>query len=46
VLLGQMISATAIDNFGLFGSMVKPLSLARASGIGIMVFGVLLIQKS
>jgi hypothetical protein len=34
VLLGQMISATAIDHFGLFGAMVKPLSLARASGIG------------
>ena len=46
VLLGQMISATAIDHFGLFGAMVKPLSMARASGIGIMVLGVLLIQKA
>lgn len=46
VLLGQMISATAIDHFGLFGAMVKPLSLIRASGIGLMVLGVLLIQKA
>ena len=46
VLLGQMMSATVIDHFGLFGAMVKPLSLARASGIGIMVLGVLLIQKA
>lgn len=46
VLLGQMIAATAIDQFGLFGAVVKPLSLLRASGIGLMVLGVLFIQKA
>lgn len=46
VLLGQMISATAIDHFGLFGAVVKPLSLVRASGIGFMALGVFLIQKT
>jgi transporter family-2 protein len=46
VLLGQMIAATAIDQFGLFGAVVKPLSLLRASGVGLMVLGVLFIQKS
>ena len=46
VLLGQMIAATAIDHFGLFGAMVKPLSVLRASGVGLMVLGVLFIQKS
>ena len=45
VLLGQMIAATTIDQFGLFGAMVKPLSLLRASGIGFMALGVFLIQK-
>jgi transporter family-2 protein len=45
VLLGQMIAATAIDHFGLFGAMVKPLSVLRASGVGLMVLGVLFIQK-
>ena len=45
VLVGQMIAATTIDQFGLFGAMVKPLDLIRASGIGFMVLGVLLIQK-
>jgi transporter family-2 protein len=45
VLVGQMIAATTIDQFGLFGAMVKPLGLLRASGIGFMVLGVLLIQK-
>lgn len=46
VLLGQMMSAAMIDHFGLFGAIVKPLSLLRASGIGFMVLGVLLIQKA
>ncbi len=46
VLLGQMIAATAIDHFGLFGAMVKPLTLLRAGGISFMVLGVLLIQKA
>ncbi len=46
VLLGQMIAASAIDHFGLFGAMVKPLTLLRASGISFMVLGVLLIQKA
>ena len=46
VLLGQMMSAAMIDHFGLFGAIVKPLSLIRASGIGFMVLGVLLIQKA
>jgi transporter family-2 protein len=45
VLLGQMIAATAIDHFGLFGAVVKPLSILRASGVGLMVLGVLFIQK-
>lgn len=44
VLLGQMISAATIDHFGLFGAIVKPLSLARSSGIGFMALGLLLIQ--
>lgn len=46
VLLGQMIAATAIDHFGLFGALVRPLTLQRASGISFMVLGVLLIQKA
>jgi bacterial/archaeal transporter family-2 protein len=46
ILLGQMMAATMIDHFGLFGAMVKPLTLLRASGISFMVLGVLLIQKT
>ena len=46
VLLGQLISAAAIDHFGLFGAQVSPLSLYRALGIGAMAFGVWLTQQS
>lgn len=44
VLLGQLISAAAIDHFGLFGAQVSPLSLARAGGIAVMAAGVWLTQ--
>ncbi|MBK1636959.1 DMT family transporter [Rhodovulum adriaticum] len=45
VLLGQMISAAAIDQFGLFGAAIRPLTAMRASGIGFMVLGLFLIQR-
>ncbi len=45
VLLGQLISAAAIDHFGLFGARVSPLTLTRAAGIGLMAAGVFLTQK-
>ena len=44
VLLGQMISAAAIDHFGLFGAQISPLSLTRAAGIGVMALGVWITQ--
>lgn len=44
VLLGQLISAAAIDHFGLFGATVSPLTLTRGAGIGIMAFGVFVTQ--
>ncbi|MEP5730773.1 MAG: DMT family transporter [Sulfitobacter sp.] len=46
VLLGQMISAAAIDHFGLFGAPISPLGLTRASGIGVMAIGVWLTQQA
>lgn len=46
VLLGQMLAASVIDQFGLFGAIARPISLVRASGIGLMVLGVLLIQRA
>ena len=45
VLLGQLISAAAIDHFGLFGAQVSPIGLARAGGIALMATGVWLTQQ-
>ncbi len=45
VLLGQLISAAAIDHFGLFGARVSPLSGTRALGIALMAAGVFVTQK-
>ncbi len=44
VLLGQLISAAAIDHFGLFGATQTPLTLIRAGGIAVMGLGVFLTQ--
>lgn len=46
VLIGQMISAAAIDHFGLFGAQISPLSLTRAAGLGLMAVGVWLTQQA
>ena len=45
VLLGQLISAAAIDHFGLFGAQVSPLTLSRGIGIALMTLGVFVTQK-
>ena len=46
VLLGQMIAASLIDHFGLFGARVAPMSSLRLSGILTMALGLFLIQRS
>lgn len=46
VLLGQLISAAAIDHFGLFGAQISPLGMTRASGIAMMAAGVWLTQQA
>lgn len=45
VLLGQMIAATTIDQFGLFGASVHPVSLTRGAGLAAMIVGLALIQR-
>ena len=46
VLLGQLISASLIDHFGLFGASVSPLSLVRSLGISVMALGVWITQQA
>ena len=45
VLLGQLVSATAIDHFALFGAQRYPLTLTRALGLLLMVGGVFLARR-
>ena len=44
VLLGQLISAAAIDHFGLFGAQATALTPMRIAGILVMAAGVALTQ--
>ncbi len=44
VLLGQLISAAAIDHFGLMGALPQPIDLTRGAGIAIMALGVFVTQ--
>ncbi len=46
VLVGQLLSAAAIDHFGLFGARLSPLTLTRATGIAVMMLGVWITQKA
>jgi len=45
-LIGQLISTAVIDQFGLFGAQISPLTLTRASGIALMGIGVWVTQLS
>tara|TARA_B100001540_G_scaffold312633_1_gene334096 strand:+ start:806 stop:1246 length:441 start_codon:yes stop_codon:yes gene_type:complete len=46
ILLGQILSASIIDHFGLFGAISQSLSYQRISGIFIMVLGIWLTQNN
>lgn len=46
VLLGQMISAGLIDQFGLFGARAVALSPLRIGGLVLMAVGLLLTQMA
>jgi transporter family-2 protein len=45
VLLGQIIAASAIDHFALFGASRSPLTMQRVLGIVFMLVGVFLARR-
>jgi transporter family-2 protein len=45
VLVGQIIAAGTIDQFGLFGAMRSPLGAQRLAGIALMLVGAFLAQR-
>ena len=44
VLVGQIVSAAAIDQFALFGAPQKSIDLLRGAGIAIMIAGLVIAQ--
>lgn len=46
VVAGQIASSALIDHFGLFGAPHKPIDVMRASGLAIMVIGVIIAQMA
>ena len=46
VVAGQMIASLVIDHYGLFHSLVRPASLARVAGAGLVMLGVALMTSS
>jgi len=44
-IAGQLISASVIDHFGLFGLTVHPINAGRIFGILLLLAGIFLIQK-
>jgi transporter family-2 protein len=45
IVTGQIICAVIIDHFGLFNIDVRPVSLTRVAGIGLMIGGIYLVMK-
>ena len=43
-LVGQMLGALLIDEFGFFGMPKRPIELTRVAGLGLLVVSVLLIN--
>lgn len=45
VLLGQLLSAAVIDQFGLMGAIVRQVTPVRMAGLAFMALGVFLTQR-
>jgi transporter family-2 protein len=45
VVAGQMITSLVLDQYGLFGFPVHSLTLVRVLGAGLVIAGVILIQR-
>jgi transporter family-2 protein len=45
IVTGQIICAVVIDHFGLFQVVVQPISIKRATGLLLMIFGVYMVIK-
>lgn len=46
IMVAQIATSAAIDHFGLFGALVRPVTLLRAGGLSIMAAGLVIAQLS
>jgi bacterial/archaeal transporter family-2 protein len=46
VVAGQLLASTLVDHLGAFGLDAKPVSLIKLLGLGLVVVGAALVQKS
>ena len=46
VLMGQMLSAAMIDQFGLFGAIQRDMTALRGAGLAAMAAGLIMILKA
>jgi len=45
IIVGQLLTATVIDHFGLLGAATRPLELSRALGIATLLVGSYLVAR-
>jgi len=45
VVAGQLIGSTLIDHFGAFGLEIRQISWLRLAGIGLVIFGAIMVGK-
>jgi transporter family-2 protein len=46
VVAGQLLGATVVDHLGAFGLEIRPASLVRLIGLGLVLAGALLVQSA
>ena len=46
VVTGQLLGSTLADQFGAFGMPVKPINMMKLLGLGLVLVGAVLVQKS
>ncbi len=44
IVVAQIIMSVVIDNFGLFGAAMRPVSMLRLVGVGLLILGLVITQ--
>ena len=44
IVVAQIFTSVVIDHFGLFGATIRPVSMLRLLGVGLLIMGVVITQ--